>query len=31
MEMWQIVMSVVGGVCFFLYFRRRATRLSTDE
>jgi hypothetical protein len=31
MEMWQMVLAGVGGVCFLLYFRRRAARLGADE
>jgi hypothetical protein len=31
MELWQMVMAAIGGLCFVLYFKRRATRLSEED
>jgi hypothetical protein len=31
MEIWQMVMAAVGGLCLVLYFKRRAARLTEDE
>lgn len=31
MEMWQMVMGVIGGVVFLMYFKRRAARLSQED
>jgi hypothetical protein len=31
MEVWQMVMAAVGGVCLVLYFKRRAARLTEEE
>ena len=31
MEIWQMVMAAVGGLCLVLYFKRRASRLTEEE
>ena len=31
MEIWQMAMAAIGGVCFLLYFKRRAARLTEEE
>lgn len=31
MEMWQMVLGVIGGVVFLMYFKRRAARLSQED